>query len=78
MEGESSPLFDYKIEDTSHSFIRSLSTCGNNLYENARRWLDRWLDESGWCAQPPQISTLSERAYDFEPRTLHHEKTRRF
>jgi len=35
-------------------------------------WLDRWLDESRWCAQPPQISTLSERAYDFEPRTLHH------
>jgi len=37
-------------------------------------WLDRWLDESRWCAQPPQISTLSERAYDFEPRTLHHIK----
>ena len=40
--------------------------------KNAQRWLDRWLDESGWCAQPPQISTLPERAYDFEPRTLHH------
>ena len=39
------------------------------LYENATKWLDGWLDESGWCAQPPQISTLSERAYDFEPRS---------
>ena len=62
-----------KTEDTSHSFIRPLIHMRIILYENATKWLDGWLDERRWCAEPPHFSSLSGCAYGFEPRTLHHE-----
>ena len=61
-----------KTEDTSHSFIRPLIHMRIILYENATKWLDGWLDERRWCAEPPHFSSLSGCAYGFEPRTLHH------
>jgi hypothetical protein len=56
---------------TGKSTYRCVRAFGSTLLPKYAWWLEGWLDESGWCAQPPQISTLSERAYDFEPRTLH-------
>ena len=55
------------------STYRCVQAFSSTLLRRHAWWLDRWLDESGWCAQPPEISMLSERAYDFGPRTLHHE-----
>ena len=59
-----------RIEDTSQSFIRPLIHMRIILYENATKWLDGWLDERRWCAEPPHFSSLSGCAYGFEPRTL--------
>jgi len=66
---------DHCLPISSYESVRAKSS---TLLLKYAWWLDGWLDESEWCAQPPQISTLSERAYDFEPRTLHHPQHQSF